>query len=73
MRNERQLKECPICGSQKLENRVSFYKSKYHGEIPDIAQTICLDCGEGFLDPESLRKIDSYKSSQMEPVEFNVH
>ena len=61
MNEKRELKQCPMCGSKNLKHRVAVYSSTKYGKIPKVPQTLCLDCGEGFLLPESLRIIDAYR------------
>lgn len=57
MKNKEILKKCPMCGSLSLEYKLADHVSKLRGTAHNVPQTVCLECGEIFLGPESLKVI----------------
>jgi YgiT-type zinc finger domain-containing protein len=61
MIDRKKIKTCPICGSQKITHVYGDHVSKHYGTTPNVPQTICQNCGEIFLGPDSLDVIRSTK------------
>ena len=59
MMDRNKIKRCPICGSQNIEHKLGEHKSKLRGIAYNVPQTVCLNCGEIFLGPDSLEIIRS--------------
>ena len=60
--NERErITECPICGSANIEHVRKEHISKMRGTVHNVPQTICHNCGEIFLGPDSLEIIRSHE------------
>ncbi len=55
------IKKCPICGSDSIEHILGDHVSKLRGTAHKVPQTVCHDCGEIFLGPDSLEVIRSYE------------
>ena len=55
------ITECPLCGSKNIEHKLGDHVSKLRGAAHRVPQTICHDCGEIFLGPDSLEIIRSYE------------
>jgi|LGOV01.1.fsa_nt_gb YgiT-type zinc finger domain-containing protein len=59
MIERKKIKECPICGSDDLEHKLGDHVSKIRGVAHNVPQTVCHECGEIFLGPDSLEVIRS--------------
>ena len=57
------IKTCPLCGSESIEHILGDHKSKIRGTAYNVPQTLCHDCGEIFLGPDSLEVIRFYERS----------
>ena len=55
----KKIKECPICESKAIEHKFGEHASKIRGTSHNVPQTVCHDCGEIFLGPDSLEVIRS--------------
>lgn len=55
------IKRCPICGSESIEHILGDHISKIRGVAHNVPQTVCHECGEIFLGPDSLEVIRSYE------------
>jgi len=51
------IKRCPICGSTNIEHKLGDHVSKLRGIAHDVPQTVCHNCGEILLGPDSLEVI----------------
>jgi YgiT-type zinc finger domain-containing protein len=59
-----QITECPLCGSQNIEHILGDHVSKIRGTAHNVPQTICHDCGEVFLGPDSLEVIQTHERQE---------
>lgn len=55
------IKKCPLCGSKSVEHILGDHISRIRGTAHNVPQTVCHDCGEIFLGPDSLEVIRSYE------------
>ncbi len=55
------ITRCPICGSENIEHKLGDHISKLRGIAYNVPQTVCHDCGEVFLGPDSLEVIRKYE------------
>ena len=53
------ITECPLCGSTKIEHFLGEHTNPLRGTAQNVPQTICHNCGEIFLGPDSLDVIRS--------------
>lgn len=64
------IKKCPICGSTNIEHKLGDHISKLRGIAHNVPQTVCYNCGEILLGPDSLEVIRLYeKKSKQEMSE----
>lgn len=61
MSKREKITECPICGSTNIEHVRGEHISKMRGTVRNVPQTICHNCGEIFLGPDSLEIIRSHE------------
>lgn len=61
MKERNNITECPLCGSTNIEHVRRDHISKIRGTAHNVPQTICHDCGEVFLGPDSLEVIRSHE------------
>jgi len=59
MIDRKTITECPLCGSTNIEHILGEHTSLLRGTAYNVPQTICHDCGEVFLGPDSLEVIRS--------------
>ncbi|WP_425430004.1 hypothetical protein [Desulfamplus magnetovallimortis] len=55
-----------MCNSSNIEHIVGDHFSKIRGIAHNVPQTICHDCGEVFLGPDSLEVIRLYENQMKE-------
>ena len=55
------IKNCPICGSKSIEHIYGDHISKIRGIAHNVPQTVCHECEEIFLGPDSLELIRAYE------------
>jgi len=55
------IKNCPICSSKSIKHILADHVSRIRGTAHNVPQTICYDCGEIFLGPDSLEVIRMYE------------
>lgn len=61
MIDRKTITECPLCGSTNIEHIVGEHTNPLRGTAYNVPQTICHDCGEAFLGPDSLEVIRAYE------------
>ena len=61
MIERKKMTECPLCGSTNIEHVRREHISKIRGTVHNVPQTICHNCGEIFLGPDSLEVIRSHE------------
>jgi YgiT-type zinc finger domain-containing protein len=59
MIDRKKIKKCPLCGSEAIEHIPGDHVSKLRGTAHHVPQSICHNCGEIFLGPDSLEVIRS--------------
>ena len=64
MTERNKIKRCPICGSDNIEHKLGDHVSKLRGIAHDVPQTVCHNCGEILLGPDSLEVIRLYESQR---------
>jgi len=64
MIDRKKIKECPLCGSHLIEHKLGDHKNKLRGIAHNVPQTVCHECGETFLGPDSLSVIQSYEGNE---------
>jgi len=73
MIDRKDIKRCPVCKSTNIEHRLGDHVSELRGTVHNIPQTICHDCGEIFLGPDSLEIIRFYESQGTKRVSSVTH
>ena len=68
MIDRKKIIRCPICGSTNIKHRLGDHVSKLRGTAHNVPQTVCHDCGEIFLGPDSLEIIRFYESQKRDKV-----
>ena len=63
------IKRCPICGSTNIEHKLADHVSKLRGIAHGVPQTVCHNCGEIFLGPDSLEVIRLYDSQRKHKID----
>lgn len=63
MIDRKTITECPLCGSQNIEHILDAHTNPIRGTAYNVPQTICHDCGEVFLGPDSLEVIRNQEHS----------
>jgi transposase-like protein len=63
------IKRCPICGSTNIEHKLGDHVSKLRGITHNAPQTVCHNCREIFLGPDSLEVIRLYDSQRKHKIE----
>lgn len=61
MIDRNKIKKRPICGSENIEHKLGEHVSKLRGIAYEVPQTVCHQCGEIFLGPDSLEVIRKYE------------
>lgn len=51
-----------------MEHKIGKHVSKLRGIAYNVPQTVCHDCGEIFLGPDSLEVIHSYKCKSQQEI-----
>ncbi len=59
--DRKKIKTCPMCSSQKIEHKFGDHGSIRYGTTPNVPQSVCHNCKEIFLGPDSLEVIRSNK------------
>jgi len=62
------IKRCPICGSDNIEHKLEDHVSKLRGIAHNVPQTVCHNCGEILLGPDSLEVIRLYESKLKQEI-----
>ncbi len=62
MIERKKIKRCPICVSKNIEHKLGDHQSKMKVIAHDVPQTVCHNCGEISLGPDSLEVIRPYES-----------
>jgi len=57
MIDRKTITECPLCGGKNIEHTMGEHTNLLRGTAYNVPQTICHDCGEVFLGPDSLEVI----------------
>ncbi|MGE0086795.1 MAG: YgiT-type zinc finger protein [Desulfococcaceae bacterium] len=64
MFERKKIKTCPLCGSKNISHILGEHKSRIRGTAYNVPQTVCSDCGEIFLGPDSLEIIRMYANQK---------
>jgi len=63
MNSKLQIKVCPTCGSDRIEQVVRDVTRKHKGQtytVPSVEYYDCPNCGEKVYDHEAMKKIEAY-------------
>ena len=67
MIDRKKIRSCPLCGSNNIAHILGEHSSILRGTAYNVPQTVCYDCGEIFMGPDSLEVIRMNKKRRGHP------
>ena len=73
MIDRKRIRKCPLCGSGNIEHISGDHISRLRGTSYNVPQTVCHECGEIFLGPDSLEAIRMNKKERIRLTEKRLY